>query len=254
MSERELDTLKAEVERLTREVGRLGDIEAVRRVQFAYGYFMDKGLYQEVVDLFAEDGEVRFMGGIFRGRDRGVRRLYVDRFRSSFTRGRNGPVFGFLLDHMQLQDIVDVAADGRTARGRFRALLQGGSHTSKTDRVAMLPQQWWEAGVYENEYVKDRGVWKLKVLNYCLAWQADFDKGWAHSKPYEGAFWKKAFPDDPGGPDEITAERPAFWPDTAVVPFHYAHPVTGRPIEPQTVDPPTNKQPAVKQSPGRQKR
>src|SRR5579884_3000711 len=194
----EVRALRAEVDRLSRTVGMIEDAQAVRRVQFAYGYFMDKGLYQEVVDLFADDGEVRFMGGIFRGKDRGVRRLYIDRFRSTFTHGRNGPVYGFLLDHLQLQDIVDVAADGLTARGRFRCLLQGGSHTSKADRIAALPQQWWEAGVYENEYVKDHGVWKLRVLNYCLSWQADFDQGWAHSKPYEGAFWKKTFPDDPG--------------------------------------------------------
>ncbi len=232
MSERdEVRALRAEVERLTRAVGRLEDVEAVRRVQFAYGYFMDKGLYQEVVDLFADDGEVRFMGGVFRGKERGVKRLYIGRFRSTFTRGRNGPVYGFLLDHLQLQDIVDVAVDGLTARGRFRCLLQGGSHTSKADKIAALPQQWWEAGVYENEYVKDRGVWKLRVLNYCLSWQADFDRGWAHSKPYEGAFWKQTFPDDPRGPDEITGERPAFWPDTAVVPFHYPHPVTGKPLD-----------------------
>ncbi|MGH8218458.1 MAG: nuclear transport factor 2 family protein [Steroidobacteraceae bacterium] len=245
MSERgELETLQAEVQRLTREVGRLGDIESVRRVQFAYGYFMDKGLYQEVVDLFADDGEVRFMGGIFRGKDRGVKRLYIERFRSTFTRGRNGPVFGFLLDHLQLQDIIDVAADGQSARGRFRCLLQGGSHASKTDRVAALPQQWWEAGVYENEYLKDRGVWKLKVLDYCLAWQADFERGWAHSKPYDGPFWKKTFPEDPCGPDEIGAARPAFWPDTAVVPFHYLHPVTARPIEPPHADPPASGRPA----------
>ncbi|MGH8261317.1 MAG: nuclear transport factor 2 family protein, partial [Steroidobacteraceae bacterium] len=153
---------------------------------------------------------------------------YIERFRATFTHGRNGPAFGMLLDHMQLQDVVDVAADGASARGRFRGFLVGGSHTSRTDAPANIPQQWWEAGVYENEYVKDRGIWKIRVLNYCLAWQADYEKGWAHSTPYEGPFFRKTFPEDPGGPDEITAERPAFWPDTDVVPFHFPHPVTGK--------------------------
>ena len=123
----ELKALREDVERLTRQVGLLEDANAVRCVQHAYGYYMDKGLYQEVVELFADDGEVRFMGGIFRGKATGVARLYISRFRTTFTHGRNGPVFGLLLDHMQLQDIVDVAADGRSARGRFRALLQGGA-------------------------------------------------------------------------------------------------------------------------------
>ncbi len=226
----ELEALRHEVARLTRQVSALEDASAIRRVQFSYGYFMDKGLYREVVDLFAADGEVRFMGGIFRGRDLGVRRLYIDRFRTTFTRGRNGPVYGLLLEHLQLQDIVDVAPDGQSARGRFRALLQGGSHTSRTDAPPGIPQQWWEAGVYENEYIKEGGVWKIKVLDYCLTWQADFEKGWAHSTPYEGPFFKKTYPEDPGGPDEISPERPPFWPDTGVVPFHFPHPVTGRPI------------------------
>ncbi|MGH8258232.1 MAG: nuclear transport factor 2 family protein, partial [Steroidobacteraceae bacterium] len=75
----EVQALRAEVERLSREVGRLEDAQSVRRVQFAYGYYMDKGLYQQVVDLFADDGEVRFMGGIFRGKHRGVTRLYIER-------------------------------------------------------------------------------------------------------------------------------------------------------------------------------
>jgi SnoaL-like domain len=226
-----VEALRAEVERLTRQVAAIEDAQAVRRVQFAYGYYMDKGLYQEVVDLFADDGEVRFMGGIFRGKHRGVRRLYIDRFRTTFTHGRNGPAYGFMLEHLQLQDIVDVAPDRKTAQGRFRAFMQAGSHTSKTDRVAALPQQWWEAGVYENTYVREDGVWKIKVLNYCLSWQADYEKGWAYSKPYEGPFFKKTYPEDPGGPDEITPQRPAFWPDTAVVPFHFPHPVTGKPHE-----------------------
>src|SRR5581483_10188792 len=198
----ELEALKQQVARLTRQVHALEDASAIRRVQFAYGYFMDKGLYQEVVDLFAADGEVRFMGG------------------------RNGPVYGLLLDHLQLQDIIDVAADGQSARGRFRALLQGGSHTTRTDAPPGIPQQWWEAGVYENEYVREEGVWRIKVLDYRLSWQADFDKGWAHSTPHPGPFFRKTYPADPHGPDELSAEPAPFWPDTAVVPFHFSHPVT----------------------------
>jgi hypothetical protein len=227
----ELQALRREVEQLTQHLGRVEDAQAVRRVQFAYGYYMDKGLYQEVVDLFADDGEVRFMGAIFRGKQRGVKRLYIDRFRRVFTNGRNAPAYGFMLEHLQLQDIIDVAPDRQSAHGRFRCFMQAGSHLSKPDRVTTLPLQWWEAGVYENTYVREGGIWKIKILNYCLSWQADYEKGWAHSKPYDGPFFTKTFPEDPGGPDEISAVRPAFWPDTAVVPFHFPHPVTGRPHE-----------------------
>ena len=240
-NERELGDLARQVEQLTRQVQRLEDAQAVRRLQFSYGYYMDKGLYREVVDLFAEAGEVRFMGGVFRGKRRGVSRLYIERFRNSFTRGHNGPVYGFLLDHQQLQDVIDVAPDRMSAQGRFRAFMQAGSHASKTDRLARVPLQWWESGVYENTYVREDGVWKIQVLNYCLAWQADYEQGWSHSKPYLGPFFKQTYPEDPQGPDEILAETPAFWPETAVVPFHYPHPVTGAPTEEGT--PPQGRSP-----------
>jgi SnoaL-like domain len=222
-----LAALVASVQDLQRRLNQLEDQNSVRTLQFKYGYYMDKGLYQEVVDLFSNQGAVHFMGGIFRGRG-GVERLYLHRFRRNFTAGFNGPVYGLLLDHLQLQDIVDVSTDGTRAKGRFRALLQGGSHDTKKDINPRLPRQWWEAGVYENDYVKEGGVWKIEVLNYNLTWQADFETGWAHSKPYSGRFFDKIFPEDPLGPDELTAAVPAFWPETPLVAFHYPHPVTGK--------------------------
>ena len=166
----ELTELKNQVARLANEVALLGDAQAIRKLQHAYGYYLDKCLYDEVVDLFSDDGELRFMGGIFCGKA-GIRRLYCDPFRRNFTGGHNGPVYGFLLDHLQLQDIVDVAADRRTAFARFRCLMQAGSHKSRQDAPATLPSQWWEGGIYENIYVREDGVWKIKSLNYWLVYQ-----------------------------------------------------------------------------------
>ena len=221
--------LEAAVEQLSRELEQLKDVNAIRKLQHTYGYFMDKGLYDEVVDLFAEDGELRFMGGVFKGKA-GLRRLYCDRLRPAFT-GRNGPAYGLLCDHMQSQDVIHVAPDGRAAKARFRAFLQGGSHDSKPDISKHLPRQWWEAGLYENDYVKEDGVWKVKVMGHHLTWQGDFETGWAHQKPYEGVFWPKTFPEDPLGPDEVVPTESKFWPETSLLPFHYPHPVTGREIK-----------------------
>jgi len=60
--------LASRVEELANEVGLLNDAQAIRKLQHAYGYYLDKCLYDEVVDLFCESCEVRFMGGIFKGR------------------------------------------------------------------------------------------------------------------------------------------------------------------------------------------
>ena len=124
------EELREMVGRLAARVDRLEDVNAIRRLHHAYGYYIDVCMYDEVVDLFAEDGEAIFLSGIYKGHE-GVARLYKTWFQNFFTGGRPGPVNGFLLDHFQMQDIITVAEDGQSAKGRFRALLAGGSHESR---------------------------------------------------------------------------------------------------------------------------
>lgn len=220
-----LAALEAQVQALTRQVGLLEDTHAVRTLHHKYGYYIDKCLYQETVELFAEDAEVRFFGGIYKGKA-GARRLYIDRFQKRFTGGKNGPVYGFLLDHPQMQDVVTVAPDGQTAQGRFRCFMQAGRHALAEGDT----RQWWEGGLYENRYVKEHGVWKIQVLDYRPVFHADYDTGWAHTKPQYLPFFDTTYPADPLGPDALmTDPAPVLWPDMEVMDFHYPHPVTGAP-------------------------
>ena len=231
-TEKKIGELEAAIRELRGKVGLLEDANAIRNVQYTYGYLIDKCLYDETVDLFSESGEVRFMGGIYKGKA-GLRRLYIGRFRKNFTNDFNGPVFGFLLDHPQLQMVIHVAPDGRTAKVRGRSLMQAGRHESVTE-AGTLPRQWWEGGIYENEYVRENGQWKIRVLDYNPLWHGMFDKGWAHQPANAYPYSSTTFPEDPLGPDEIAHEaHRKLWPETPVIPFHYPHPVTGKPMVPQ---------------------
>ena len=225
-TEDRIKKLEAAVENLTRHVGVLEDTHAIRRLHHLYGYFIDKCLYAEVVDLFDDEGEVRFMGGIFKGKA-GARRLYIDRFRKTFTGDLNGPVYGFLLDHPQFQDVVDVAPDRKTAKARFRYFMQAGRHESAGGKSI----QWWEGGIYENEYVRENGIWKFKVLSPRVVWQADYETGWAHTPPRYVEFFSDLYPKNPIGPDALEDPAPVLWPDTDIHPYHYPHPVTGKWVE-----------------------
>jgi len=231
-SKREAD-LQKQVEQLANQLGIVEDVNAIRKLQHAYGYYLDKCIYEEVVDLFADDSEVHFNGGIYIGKQKGVRRLYIENFSQGFTGKKNGPVFGFLLDHLQIQDIVDVAPDRKTAKGRFRTLMQAGASIySKSGEEAVKkgqpPMQWWEGGIYENEYVREGGIWKIKLLNYNALWHADYAKGWSYTKPNYVPPFTKTYPEDPRGPDKLMPKR-VLWPETDTIPFHYPHPVTGVP-------------------------
>ncbi|MES1975199.1 MAG: nuclear transport factor 2 family protein [Pseudomonadota bacterium] len=215
--------LLARIDGLERRLGELEDVSAIRRLHFAYGYYIDLCQYDEVVDLFARDGEAIFLSGIYRGHA-GVARLYKTWFQEFFTHGKPGPEYGFLLDHFQMQDIITVAPDRQSAKGRFRCLLAGGTHNSREYQPEGLPAQFYEAGIYENDYVVEDGAWKIKRLDYMVQWQADYDKGWhhtvAHLQPQV-----IAFPENPLGPDELLPEQRQTWPHRSPVPQHYAHPV-----------------------------
>ncbi|WP_159500470.1 nuclear transport factor 2 family protein [Microbacterium sp. 18062] len=223
------ENLTDTVAALLARVDRLEAAQAVRTLHHTYGYYLDKCLYEDVVDLFADDADAVFLGGLYRGKG-GVRRLFVERFQRRFTDGLNGPRFGFLLDHPQHQDVITVSEDGRSARGRFRCTMQAGLHDAAKEsypgRLSM--DQWWEGGLYENEYVKEDGVWKIARLNYRPVWHGEYGEGWAHKEPMD-QFRGGLFPEDPLGPD-AHLDGYGLFPDTSVFPFHYAHPVTGRQV------------------------
>jgi hypothetical protein len=219
-----LAALTARVAKLETELAIQQDIHQIRRLQYTYGYFIDKSQYNEVVDLFSDQGDVWFMGGIYKGKA-GVRRLYIEYFQTQFTQGHNGPRYGWLLDHPQMQMVIDVAADRRTAKARGRSMMQAGLHETAQGN----PRAWWEGGIYENEYVRERGVWKIKVLRYYPFWHGSFDEGWQKT-PIDFVKGKKPRPQDPLGPDALISPPPRLWPATDTVEFHYPHPVTGKPI------------------------
>ena len=106
-------------------------------------------------------------------------------------------------------------------------MMQAGLHeTAKGEQ-----RQWFEGGVYENRYVHEDGVWKISRLGYFPFWHARYADGWAKTPIDMYPMAEKLYPEDPIGPDELMDPQPRLWPATDIVPFHYQHPVTGKPIE-----------------------
>jgi hypothetical protein len=218
-------------ERLDEALARLDVVEAkqeIQTLQHKYGYYLDKYYLDEVIALFADhpETELRFLGGRYKAKA-GVIRLLDGRLRPKFANGGNGPVPGQFVDHLQLQGVVTIAPDGLRAHGRFRNFQQGAIHHSVQDKPNWSFQQWWEAGVYENEYIKVDGVWRILRARYQVSWVTDFEHGWKYAEGYRGGPGA-LYPEDPFGPDEWDEEFHT-WPETNTLPFHYPHPVTGEP-------------------------
>ncbi|MFM5923845.1 MAG: nuclear transport factor 2 family protein [Novosphingobium sp.] len=226
MSEDRIAALEAKLADVEKRLVVREDELDVKKLQYLYGYLIDKCMYNEVVDLFADDGEVRFFGGVWKGKA-GVKRLYVDRFQKRFTYGNNGPIDGFLLDHPQIQTIIDIDETGTIAKLRGRSTMQAGRHKNyEGEEPHLKARQWWEGGLYENTYVKgDDGKWRILSLNYFPHWHADFESGWANTPDEYVPFPKVLFPEDPSGPDSLIEEH-WLWPTHKLLPFHMKHPIT----------------------------
>jgi len=196
---------------LTREVEGLEDQNAIEILQRTYGYYMDKALWTQVADLFTENGTIEVdPAGVFVGKAR------VRQYLQSL--GPDGPQEGRLIDQMQLQPIISIADDGNTARGRWHSLVMAGWHKQKA---------YWGTAIYENEYRKEQGVWKISRLHAYNIMYADYAKGWGASAL--AGFWPGQAPQPDRPP--TTKHRP--YPEKYFVPFHYENPVTGGRVQGQ---------------------
>jgi len=204
-----LAALEAALEALERDVGILEDTKAIKRLQRAYGYYVDKKLSRDIGALFADaPGTTAELGGsgVYVGRAR-IAEFY-DR-----VIGGEGLEHGDLFNHMILQGVVHVAPGGRTAKGRWRALIQLGQHGESAV---------WAEGPYENEYVKEDGVWKFSKVHWYQTFSAPYSPGW-HQAPQPLAPPLADFPPD-RPPTVVYGSYPAVYQP----PYHYANPVSGR--------------------------
>jgi hypothetical protein len=208
-------SLKDQVDRLSNQVASLQDASAIRRLHQAYESHLDQGRYEEAVNMFADDGEVVFNGGVFAGRDRGISRLYCKHFSPGLSGKKIEPAPGYSQDSEQLQDVVEVAEDRMSAKASFPYSIQVGRPMSGNSPLVEMARlqgegilKWWEAGIHEASYVKAGDSWKIKRLEYRVISKADYKPGRHYAKPIEVPPFAKTYPADPAGPDKLTAITP----------------------------------------------
>jgi len=200
----QLKKLQAQVEELEHRAGRAEDFAALSNLQAAYGYYVDKCQWDQAADLFAKDGRIEIgKRGVYIGQDR------VRAFLRHLPKFQYGQVF----NHMQLQPVITLGPDGKSAKARWRVFIQAG--------VLHKSAQWGE-GTYENEYVKENGVWKIKSLHFFVTYYIDFDKGWDKGGSAPPAPIQGLPPDKPPSIEYKT------FPDVFIPPYHYKNPVTGK--------------------------
>ncbi len=208
--EAKLQTMESEVKTLKKQMQRLEDIEAIKRLQCAYGYYLEHWMGDEIIDCFAMDNSDvagTFVEGTYKGPE-GIRKY--------FGRMKETPP-EFLHMVMQVSPVITVAEDGRMAYGRWYGY--GGILSKATQPLdpAMM------AVIYEMDYIKDKGVWKILKLRLLMHY------AYPTRLPQPAPDGKEApRPTMKLNPDEW-AEFDTQYPSGYIYPFHFKHPVTGKP-------------------------
>jgi SnoaL-like domain len=144
------DAPSVQLERLSHQLGVLEDANAIRALHRALGHALNEGLHQDVINLFADASEVAPDGAVF------------------------------ILESTQEPGVVEVAPDRRTATARFHCVVKVAAPLPCSSPLVEMAQQqgqgmatWWEAGLYDNSYVKNDAGWKIQTLRYRPIERAD---------------------------------------------------------------------------------
>jgi len=199
------------------------DVQAINRLQYAYNYYVEHMMKQEIIDCFADSRDVLldWLEGKWKGKE-GVKEYF---------NVNQVPPVGFRHQLMPSSGLITVDPEGKTAKGRWYAF--GGI------MMPAAPQQGQKAsftrsfinGIYEIGYIKEEGIWKILTINWIIPYGVRIDEGWIMPEDIAGPMLEGR-----GGPDgsPMTPDIPMDPKDLRYVtgyifPFHFKHPVTGKP-------------------------
>ncbi len=209
-----VEEMEAKIKALESQVKILQDIEDIKRLQRAYGYYLEHWMADEVIDCFADGPDTALMlyVGTYLGKE-GIRRYF-----GTYWGGQEiDPEF--LHEVMQLSGIVDVETDGQTAKGRWYGF-----------GVVAIPTgggvgQAFMGGIYQADYIKQDGKWKFKKLAFNRTLHFRPGEGWV--KPERVAAIDRNKMRQAIEPDRPRTFEPGY-PSGYIVPFHFKHPATGK--------------------------
>ncbi|HEY6508277.1 MAG TPA: nuclear transport factor 2 family protein, partial [Vicinamibacterales bacterium] len=198
----------ARVHRLAQNVERAESVRAVKRVQETYAQYSQFGLWTDMAALFADNAQLSY------GKDNEQgRQAILNYFLATFGEGTHGLKPGGVHTQMVLRPLINVSADGQSAKGRWWEFSMTGQYGVKAE---------WAAGIFENEYVRERGVWKISRMRYNPMFAGPYATGWRNVDADQKIVPYHFTPDETGIPvpdlpaSAITPVDPRMNPATAL--------------------------------------
>ncbi|MDC0598346.1 nuclear transport factor 2 family protein [Gammaproteobacteria bacterium] len=210
--ESRITALRNTIQMMTAETQQLEDIAQIHRLQRAYGYYIDKGYWNEAADLFADDASMEIgVDGVYHGQAR-IRELLIRHGGGNNSTGPGLP-FGQINHHMQLQPVVTIAEDGQSAYARWRDFSLLGQYQESA---------FWADAIMENVYSKADGIWKIQSFHLFPNFVAPYEGGWASLEPVAQDWRSDIAMEFPADANPTVIYKP--FPDVFVPPFHYENP------------------------------
>lgn len=159
------DPLAVDIASLAADVERVESLRDVKDLQRLYAHYAQFGLWTEMADLFADNGELVWGDAQVSGR------AAIADFLRERLGGTRGMAPGALHTELIEDPLVNLAADGQTAQGRWMFMALAGSGTG---------QSLIEGGIFENDFTRENGVWKIARLRYFPQFTGDYASGWSN--------------------------------------------------------------------------
>jgi len=208
-----LEELEEKVKRLEDKVKTFEDIEKIKMLQRIYGYYLDNMMHDEAADLFTDDAIADFGHVVNKGKEN-IRTS----FRNLLLKGQEGTKR--LQVHLMLQGVVNIEPGGQTAKGRWQLI------PLLTEYLGKPPGELQPIighAVYDNEYIKENGIWKIKRLTLNSSFTCILQDGWVKQTKVDGTYPKNLTVSDIR---QDVGDR--TWRSGYKVPCHFKNPVTGR--------------------------
>ena len=210
----------SELNELMLQAERLEAAQACRNLMGRYSYLHTAFRNKEFMELWAKRDDVSqtMPFGKFVGYE-GVNQSYVGFHGDRYNPEDYEQLRGLMMIHEMCTDVIEVAADGKTAKGIW---ISPGTETAPSPGKETGAWCW---GKYEVEFIKEDGVWKFWHMTLYPLFLTPYNRSWGepalkmagngempdmgpYCHPLEKPFWEY-------GPDAIYPE------DEPAVPQRY---------------------------------
>jgi hypothetical protein len=152
----------ADLREIERRLGAIEDLEAIKRLKHRYWRCLDLKQFDEMADCFTDAATASYSGGQYRFSGRAAI--------MTFLRESLGPESGSVGFHHGLQPEIELTGPA-TARGTWA--LHNYFFNERQNRCVRI------AAFYEDEYVKEAGVWRIRHTGY----RPVFHEEWPRDAP-----------------------------------------------------------------------